>query len=33
MALRGKDGRVRRVDAPAGTPQRPVPDGLVLVRR
>jgi hypothetical protein len=33
MALRGRDGRVRRVDAPAGTPQRPVPDGLVLVRR
>jgi hypothetical protein len=33
MALRGGDGRVRRVDAPAGTPQRPVPDGLVLVRR
>jgi hypothetical protein len=33
MALRGKDGRVRRVDAPAGTPQRPVPDALVLVRR
>jgi exopolysaccharide biosynthesis protein len=33
MALRGGDGRVRRVDAPAGTPQRPVPDGLVLIRR
>jgi Phosphodiester glycosidase len=33
MALRGDDGRVRRVDAPAGTPQRPVPDGLVFVRR
>jgi hypothetical protein len=33
MALRGADGRVRRVDARASTPQRPVPDALVLVPR
>ena len=33
MAMRGHDGRVRRVDAPGGTPQRPVPDGLVLIPR
>jgi exopolysaccharide biosynthesis protein len=33
MALRGADGVVRRVDAPANAPQREVPDGLVLVPR
>ena len=33
MALRGADGVVRRVDAPASAPQREVPDGLVLVPR
>jgi hypothetical protein len=31
MALRGCDGRVRRVDAPPSAPQRPVPNGLVLI--
>jgi exopolysaccharide biosynthesis protein len=33
MALRGSDGVVRRVDAPANAPQREIPDGLVLVPR
>jgi hypothetical protein len=33
MAVRGADGRVRRTDAMAGTPQRPVPDALVVLRR
>jgi Phosphodiester glycosidase len=33
MALRGPNGQVRRVDAPSGTPQRPVPDGLLLIPR
>ena len=32
MAVRA-GRRVRRVDAPADAPQRPVPDALVLVRR
>jgi hypothetical protein len=33
MAVRGAAGAVRRVDAPASAPQRPVPDGLVLIPR
>ena len=33
MALRGAGGAVRRVDAPQSAPQRPVPDGLVLIPR
>ncbi len=33
MGLRGANGVVRRVDAPASAPQREVPDGLVLVPR
>lgn len=32
MALRSSGG-VRRIDAPVWTPQRPVPDGLVLIPR
>jgi hypothetical protein len=33
MAIRAGSGRVHRADAPPGTPQRPVPDALVLIRR
>jgi hypothetical protein len=33
MAMRGSNGSVRRVDAPPSAPQRPVPDGLVLIPR
>jgi exopolysaccharide biosynthesis protein len=33
MAMRDADGGVRRIDAPSDTPQRPVPDGLVVIPR